>query len=71
MGFLKPKSQPVVQAPQGPSAEEIRAEEEAKIKAENLTALKEQESRRQTLRGRLAVGEEDDAEVRRKRLFGE
>lgn len=73
MGFLKPKApKPPPPLPVGPSAEEIRADEQAKIKAENLKALKEQEEKRQTLRSRLlATDEDDDAEIKRKRLFGQ
>jgi len=73
MGFFKkPKAPSVPKARRGPSAEQIRGEEEAKIREENLAALREQEGRRQTLRGRLlATEDEDEAEIKRKRLFGE
>lgn len=57
----KPKS--------GPSAEEIRAEEEAAIKAENEKALKASEAKRQSLRARAVSGEEDV--VGRKTLLGQ
>lgn len=63
MGFFKSK----VKA--GPSAAQIRAEEQAKIKAENLQAIQQQESLRQRLRTRTLAPE--DEEIERKRLLGE
>lgn len=68
--FFSPKPPRVQQAPQGPSASEIRAEEEAKIKDENLKRVREQEEKRATLRRKAAFAEEDGT-VGRKQLFGE
>lgn len=70
MGFFKaPKAQQAVQAT-GPSAEQIRSQEEAKIREQNKQSLLEQEKKRATLRGRLRATE-DEGEIGRKRLFGE
>lgn len=72
MGFLSPKrsAAPTPQASADP--EEIRQEEETRIREENRQALLSQEERRRTLRGRLRASEdEDEGEIRRKRLFGE
>lgn len=55
--------------PRGPSAGQIRSEEEAKIKKENLAALSAQEQKRAGLRGQLLQPE--DEEIGRKRLFGQ
>ena len=54
----------------GPSAAQIRKEEETKIRQENLTAQKAQEERRRSLRSRLVAGE-DEEELQRKVLLGE
>lgn len=54
----------------GLSAEELRVQEEAKIRQEGRQALVSAESRRSQLRKRLA-GDEDQDQVQRKRLFGE
>ncbi len=70
--FLTPKIPTIPTAPAGPSVADIRAQEEAKIKAEALTAIRGQEEKRRTLRGRLLASEDEDEDnVRRKRLFGE
>ena len=70
MGFFKAKIPIAPRVPAGPSAEEIRAQEEAKIRAENRKQLVVQESRRAKLRKSLTGGEDED-QVQRKRLFGE
>lgn len=69
MGFFRPPTpkQPEVS---GLSAEELRVQEEAKIRQEGRQALVSAESRRSQLRKRLA-GDEDQDQVQRKRLFGE
>lgn len=69
MGFLTPSAPTAPTIAEGPSAEEIRAQEEAKIREEGRLALQTQESRRSKLRGQLAG--EEEGEVKRKRLFGE
>ena len=73
MGFLKPKKPKMPEIPKGPSAEEIRAEEQAKIREEDLANLQQQEAKRASLRAQLAGGEDEDDEevITRKRLFGE
>lgn len=63
MGFLKSST------PRGPSASQIRKEEEARIKKENLQALRQQESQRQRLRSNVL--DPDDEEIQRKKLLGE
>lgn len=63
MGFMKPKA--------GPSAEEIRTQEEARIKQENLTAIQESESKRSLLRSQALGGGGDDDKITRKKLLGE
>lgn len=72
MGFFKPKTpaQPTP-APAGPSAEEIRTQEEAKIREEQKQTLVSAESRRAKLRKQLVSRDEDEEEIQRKRLFGE
>lgn len=66
MGFFKSKE------PARPDPAKIRAEEEAKLKAENLKTIQAQEEKRRTLRSRLAAdGEDEEGEISRKRLFGE
>ena len=73
MGFFKkPKAARAPVVPAGPSAEEIRTQEEAKIREEGRQALISAESRRSALRRQLVGGEdEDEEEIKRKRLFGE
>lgn len=73
MGIFKsPKPPRAAPVPTGPSASEIRAQEEAKIKEENLARLQEQESSRQKLRAAVSEDEdEDQGVISRKRLFGE
>lgn len=62
----------IPEAPQGLSAEEIRAEEQAKLREQSLANLQEQEAKRSSLRAQLVAGEdEDDEQITRKRLFGE
>lgn len=70
MGFFKSNIPLRPAVPKGPSAEEIRAQEEAKIRSENRKQLVAQESRRSKLRKSL-TGAEDEDQVQRKRLFGE
>ena len=53
----------------GPSAEEIRKQEEARINAENKKALAASEAKRQSLRARAVSGDEDV--VSRKTLLGQ
>lgn len=62
MGLFKPKA--------GPSADDIRAEEEARIKAENLEAIQESEKNRSLLRSQ-AFNSEDEDKITRKKLLGE
>jgi len=54
----------------GPSAEEIRAQEEARQRAQAQKFQETQELRRRALRGSQQEDEEE-GEIRRKRLFGE
>ena len=64
MGFFsRPKP------PSGPSPEEIRAQEQAKIEKENLALQQQQEEQRRGLRSRVTAGEEEE-NIARKRLLG-
>jgi len=56
--------------PSGPSASEIRAQEEARIKADNLKAAQESESKRARLRSR-AFNESEEENTNRKQLLGQ
>lgn len=69
--FSSPKPKPAPVIPKGPSAEEIRAEEEAKIKGENLKRIQGQEDNRAKLRRAALADEDEEDAVSRKRLFGE
>jgi len=68
MGFLSPRTRRTT-VPTGPSASQIREQEEERIRRENQIQLEEQEARRAALRGKLT--EDEDEEIKRKRLFGE
>ncbi len=65
MGFFSPK------VPKAPDAAAIRAEEEAKLKSENLARIKEQEQKRSTLRAGLSEFSDEEGTISRKALFGE
>lgn len=53
----------------GPSAAEIRAQEEAKARKRAQKQIQDQEAKRAALRGTLDEDEEGD--IQRKKLFGE
>lgn len=53
----------------GPSAEEIRKQEQAKMDKENLARMQEQEAKRASLRANL-LSVEDEDEINRKKLTG-
>lgn len=54
----------------GPSAEEIREQERTRARKLALKNIQEQEASRAALRGTLQE-DEDEGEIRKKRLFGE
>lgn len=56
--------------PAGPSPEQIRKEELASIRKENLALQSQQEEARGKLRGRLLKDDDEDT-VKRKKLLGE
>ena len=65
MGFFAPKVK------SGPSAAEIRAQEEAKLKEENFARIKAQEKKRSSLRAGLSETVDEEGDISRKTLFGE
>ncbi len=68
MGGFNPFSKP--KTPKGPSASEIRSQEQSRIRKEQLSAQEEIEEKRRARRSRL-LEEDEDTELGRKRLLGE